>query len=177
MVLYLFIEAFWLILPAYAGNSMAPLFKGTHPIDGGRKFRGRPLFGPGKTWEGFVFGCIIATFIGFLQMAVMPNIPFATSPVPLLIVTMTPLLGFLLGFGAMFGDLVGSFIKRRMGIARGTPVPLLDQVDFLLGAFVFALILVPIRWQWILLMLILTPIFHLLANSVGYVLKLSKTWY
>jgi len=177
MVLYIFIEALWLILPAYAANGMAPLFKGTHPLDGGRLLRDKPLFGPGKTWEGFFFGCVIATFIGFLQMSVMSNLPFATSPVPLLIVGMSPLLGFLLGFGAMFGDLVGSFIKRRIGMPRGAPVPVLDQVDFLLGAFVFALILSPIRWEWVILMLILTPIFHLIANSVGYAIGLSKTWY
>ena len=177
MVLYLLIEAIWFILPAYAANGMAPIFRGTHPMDGGRKFRGRSLFGPGKTWEGFFFGCIVAAFVGFIQMAAFQGMPFATSPVPILIVIMTPLLGLLLGFGAMFGDLVGSFIKRRTGIPRGRPVPLLDQIDFLLGAFLFGLILAPVRWQWILILLILTPVIHLIANSIGYVLKLSKTWY
>jgi CDP-2,3-bis-(O-geranylgeranyl)-sn-glycerol synthase len=178
MVLYLFVEAFWFILPAYAANGMAPLFKGTHPIDGGRKFRGKEIFGPGKTWEGLFFGSLIAMFIGFIQMAALPGLPFNISPVPLFIVGMTPLIGLFIGLGAMLGDLLGSFIKRRINLSRGRPAPVLDQTDFLFGAFLLPLLLLtPIKWQWFLLMFILTPLFHLLANAVGYVLKLNDSWY
>ena len=48
-----------------------------------------------------------------------------------------PLIGFLLGFGALLGDALGSFIKRRMGIGRGKPAPILDQIDFLIVATCF----------------------------------------
>jgi len=178
MVLYLFIEALWFILPAYAANGMAPLFKGMHTIDGGRKFRGKPLLGPGKTWEGLFFGCLIATFVGFLQMAALPGLPFDLSPVPLLIVNMNPLIGFVIGLGAMLGDILGSFIKRRIDLKRGKPAPVLDQIDFLFGAFLLPLALIStIRVEWFILMVILTPVFHLLANGVGYALKMSDSWY
>ena len=38
--------------------------------------------------------------------------------------------------GALVGDLVGSFVKRRVGLERGAQAPLLDQ----LGFYVFALL-------------------------------------
>ena len=177
MVLYLFVEALWFILPAYAANGLATLPKGSHPIDRGKTFRDRPLFGPGKTWEGLIFGCIVAAFVGFVQMAAMPNLPFGISPVPLMIVDMTPLLGLLLGLGAMAGDIAGSFAKRRLGIPKGNAAPILDQTDFLFGAFLFAVFLVPLKWQWFLLLFVITPVLHLIANIIAYVLGIKNRWY
>ena len=175
--IYTLVEAIWLILPAYAANGLTPILglrKGLHTIDGGRKFRSQPLFGEGKTWEGLLFGAIMGGFIGLVEMLAYPSLPFSTSPVPLNIVTMTPLLGFLLGLGAMLGDLGGSFIKRRLRIARGRPVPILDQLDFLAGALLFSLILVRLEAGWIVLLAFITFLVHIVANMMAYLLKIKK---
>jgi CDP-2,3-bis-(O-geranylgeranyl)-sn-glycerol synthase len=181
MVFTLFnlIEVIWLIIPAYAVNGLIPLIglrgrEKNHPIDGGRNFRGKPLLGPGKTWEGLIFGCFIGIFIASVEMLAFPYIPFDISPVPLTIVPMFPLFGLLLGVGTVIGDMTGSFIKRRIGLPRGSIAPLLDQEDFLLGSLLFASFMVAIKIDWVILLVIITPIIHLIASAIGFKMKVKK---
>jgi len=175
--IYVLVEAIWLILPAYASNGLTPLIglkKGNHPIDGGRKFRGQPLFGEGKTWEGLIFGTFLGGLIGLVEMLAYPYLPFSLSPEPLNIIPMTPILGLLLGFGALAGDIAGSFIKRRLRISRGKHAPLLDQEDFLIGALLLSLLLVSLEIEWVILLAVITPVLHITANAIGYLLKIKK---
>ena len=175
--IYTLVEALWLITPAYAANGLTPILglkKGLHTIDGGRKFKGEPLFGPGKTWEGLAFGTIMGGLIGMIEMLAFPYLPFSISPVPLNIVPMSLILGMLLGFGAMSGDLAGSFIKRRLKIPRGKPAIILDQEDFLAGALVFSLLLISLEASWVILLVFVTFVVHILANMIGYILKIKK---
>jgi CDP-2,3-bis-(O-geranylgeranyl)-sn-glycerol synthase len=51
----------------------------------------------------------------------------------------TILFGFLLSLGALFGDLFGAFLKRRMGFAPGELLPVVDQIDFIIGAILFSI--------------------------------------
>ena len=175
--IYTLVEAIWLILPAYSANGLTPILglkKGLHPIDGGRKLGGHPLFGPGKTWEGLIFGSFVGGMIGLVETLAYPYLPFGISPVPLNIVPMSLLLGLLLGLGAMLGDLGGSFLKRRLSIERGRPAPVLDQLDFLAGALLFSLLLVQLKPDWVILLAFITFAFHILANIIAYALKIKK---
>jgi len=173
--IYNLVEVIWIILPAYAANGLVPLFKGKHPVDGGRKFfDGRPFLGPGKTWEGLFFGSVIGIIISIVMLTAHPYLPWDISPVPLYIAPMSIQLGFLLGFGAIIGDMAGSFIKRRLNIPRGRPAPVLDQDDFVLGSLFFASLVVAIKFEWIILALIITPIFHFIASVIAYKLKIKK---
>ncbi len=176
--IYNLVGAVWLILPAYAANGLAPLVGlrgGLHHIDGGRTLGRSRLLGDGKSWEGLVFGILVAVCIALVEMMAFPYLPWELSDIPLNIAAMSPLLGLALGLGAMLGDVTGSFIKRRLDRPRGSPVPLLDQLDFLLGAFLFAALVVPVRLEWFLLMVVLTPVLHLTANLIGFRLGIKKT--
>lgn len=82
--------------------------------------------------------------------------------------------GFLLSFGALIGDLIGSFIKRRLNLERGHPTPPLDQLDFIVGALVFSFIIFIPPLEIIIVLLVLTPMIHLTANIIGYKLGLKK---
>ena len=77
-----------------------------------------------------------------MDVCVCANLPYyITTP----IITNIPegiLIGFLLGFGALLGDALGSFLKRRLGIGRGKPAPILDQLDFIIVALILVLILI-----------------------------------
>ncbi len=175
--IYTLVEAVWIILPAYAANGLTPIigkFVKTHPIDRGRSFRGNPIFGSGKSWEGLAFGSVVGIIIALVEMLAHPYLPWGLSPVELTIVPMGLLLGFLLGFGALMGDLVGSFIKRRLNLKRGRPAPILDQDDFVLGSLGFAALLVMVRWEWLVLLVVITPIFHFIANIIAYFFKVKK---
>jgi CDP-2,3-bis-(O-geranylgeranyl)-sn-glycerol synthase len=79
-----------------------------------------------------------------------------------------------LAFGALFGDIVGSFVKRRFGLPRGADVPLLDQWNFVLGALLFSFWFTDITIWMVLIMLLITPLVHRIANIIGHKLKVKK---
>jgi len=173
--LYNLVEAMWIILPAYAANGLVTLVKGKRPLDFGRKlFDKRPILGAGKTIEGFVMGCVIAAFIAMVQQVAFPYLPWSWSDRPLWIVPMNPWVGFALGFGAMAGDTAGSFVKRRVGLNRGQPAPLLDQVDFLIGALFMLSLITTVRLEWFVILFVLTPVIHYAACVIGFLLKVKR---
>lgn len=158
-------DALWYALPAYLANATPTLFGGGQAIDGGRLFRdGKPVFGPHKTIRGFLVGVLFATLTGIGQA-------LSLGPPSRLFV------GPLQGVGAMVGDLMGSFIKRRRGIAPGDPLPVLDQLDFVLVALLFSFWLEPLDWATFLVILLLTPVLHLSTNALAYALGIKeKPW-
>jgi CDP-2,3-bis-(O-geranylgeranyl)-sn-glycerol synthase len=173
--IYVLVEAVWLVLPIYAANGLVPLIKGSMPLDLGKTLRdGGRVLGPGKTIEGFLAGCFFGALIAFVEQLAFPHLPWSLSEVPLTIIAMSPALGLLLGFGAMTGDSVGSFIKRRLGLKRGRPAPLLDQLDFLVGSLLISSLVITVKIEWFILLLVLTPIFHWTASAIGYLLKVKK---
>ncbi len=153
------------ILPAYFANGAPVLFGGGRPIDGGRLFRdGKPIFGPRKTVRGFISGVLVGTVTAFcLGLAgLLPAFPDAL------------ILGFLMGLGAMVGDLAGSFIKRRLNRPPGAPTPGLDQLDFVIGAVLFSLPYRPPAPEVLACVLVLTPVIHLATNFAAYKLGLKR---
>ena len=165
-VLGLIASALWFILPAYSANATPVVLGGGRPIDGGRKFRdGRPIFGPGKTIRGFVAGLVAGPVVGALQ-GVWAGDVFTYT-----------VIGFLLALGALTGDLLGSFIKRRLGISRGGAAPGLDQLGFITLALLFASSLRLPSWEVVLTIFILTPPIHLATNFVGYKLGFKSRPY
>lgn len=170
------IEATWIILPAYAANGFAPLSRGRRPVDGNRKFiDGRPILGKGKTWEGLVLSLFVATLIGAVEQLAFPYLPFDQSPIILTIAPMNAFLGFVLGLGAMAGDMAGSFIKRRLKLPPGAPAPILDQDDFIVGALGFAALVTFVKLEWFLLLMTITPVLHVMANYIAFRLKVKNT--
>ncbi|MBN2042577.1 MAG: CDP-2,3-bis-(O-geranylgeranyl)-sn-glycerol synthase [Candidatus Aenigmarchaeota archaeon] len=175
--IYTFVEAIWLVLAAYGANGLCTLTRGKRRVDFNRNFMGKPVFGKGKTWEGLILGVIVGTAVGTIQMLAFPYLPWGLSDVPLNIIPMGPILGFVLGLGAMLGDLGGSFIKRRLGMERGRPAPLLDQEDFMVGMLIVASLFVVLKWEWVVILLAITPVLHLIANGVAFLIKVKKVPY
>ena len=165
-------QAFWLVAPAYAANAFPPLVHGRHALDLGRKLGKQRLLGDGKTFEGTLAGIFFGMFIGFLQIISQGYIP---TELGLGLATMTLPLITLLSTGAVVGDIAGAFIKRRLGIARGYPAFPLDQLDFLIAALVFAGFLTGINIYVIVILVVLTPIIHRIANMIGYFFKVKRT--
>ncbi len=175
--IYTFVEAIWLLWPAYGANGLCMFAKGKSPIDGGRLWKGKQILGPGKTWEGLGLGVAVGTLVGTLQMLAFPILPWHLSAVRLDLLPMSPFAGFLIGLGAMLGDIAGSFVKRRIGIARGKPAPVLDQLDFVAGMLIALAIFFPLKWEWVAILAIITPVIHLAANGIAYLLKLKNVPY
>ena len=167
------IQAIWLMIPAYIANPMAVVLGGGRPIDLGKNWiDGHRILGDGKTIRGLIGGTLCGIFAGVIQIIVSKE--FEIFAVPTLIVVIT------LSFGALFGDIVKSFFKRRIGFIRGAQLPLIDQLDFVIGAWVLTYIFEP-QWfiqnfniELIITVLILTPVLHRLTNIIGYRFKLKK---
>ncbi len=88
---------------------------------------------------------------------------------------MTMQLGFMLSTGALVGDLVGSFVKRRVALAPGDPAPLLDQLNFVFGAYFFSYLLtLTIDYEQFFVILLITPTLHLFFNAIAWIYKLKK---
>ena len=166
------------IFPAYCANGAPVIFGGGRSIDGGRNFLdGKPLFGSHKTIRGFFAGLSIGTLVGFVEHVLFG----ASHAFPFLsIMPFSPSLslGFMLSLGALVGDLMDSFVKRRLNIPPGSPLPVVDQLDFVLGALLFSLAIgelpsLPIT----LIVIVITPPIHLLTNFSAYLLGVKKEWW
>jgi CDP-2,3-bis-(O-geranylgeranyl)-sn-glycerol synthase len=159
--------ALYFIFPAYCANAAPVIFGGGHPIDANRTFiDGKPILGSHKTVRGFFAGLIVGTLVSFVQNTVYP------------LYQSNPLLGFALSLGALIGDLFDSFIKRRLGFPPGASFPILDQLDFVIGALLFSLMVSPLPpLNLILIIIIITPPIHLLTNVLAFLFGFkSKPW-
>lgn len=162
-ITYLIIEALKLIFPAYCANAIPVIAGGGRPLDFDKKcFDGKPVFGKNKTYRGFFSGLLIGTFVGLIESL------FFGYPL---------LFGLLISLGALFGDLAGAFLKRRLGLAPGELLPIVDQVDFVVGAILFSLPMQILTMTIAITMLVITPPIHLLTNFAAYKFGLkSKPW-
>ena len=165
----LLLQSFWFIAPAYAANGFPPLMRGKMPIDDRRKWRGQRLLGNGKTWEGLLGGIIFGVFIGSLQIFGQYYLPAELG-----LAEMTFPIIFLLTFGTMAGDVGGSFVKRRMHMKRGDRALFLDQLGFLLMAFLFVWHAYIPNLDVMIVLVMLTPIIHWLSNVLGYWIKVKR---
>jgi CDP-2,3-bis-(O-geranylgeranyl)-sn-glycerol synthase len=170
-----FIKALWILLPAYAANGTPPLSKGKKPIDFNRNFiDGKRIFGDGKTIEGTSLGLATGFLVGALQTFGHPFLNSYAMKLGFYLPQMSLFIGFLIPLGALVGDMVASFVKRRLGLPRGANVPLLDQWNFVIGSVVFVIWFTEITAFMFLIMLLITPIVHRIANVIAYKIKIKR---
>jgi hypothetical protein len=134
------------------------------PLDGGRTFRGRRIFGANKTARGLIV-MVPATAAAFVLVSQVAGHgrPEAAGLWPL-----SPLgyalLGGWAGLGFMLGELPNSFVKRRLGIdpgARATGTAgaiwqfVFDRVDSGLGMLCALSLAVPTpAYTWALVLFV-----------------------
>ena len=166
------LHSLYIISPAYCANAFA-VFGGGTPIDFGRTWKGKAILGPGKSWRGLVIGVIAGTLFGLLWFYLSQSGPLSETYYGFNFQLTQPYFGFVLGFGALLGDLAGSFIKRRLGKKRGAHVPGLDQLDLLLGALVLGYIFITpfLAWQEVIILIAITIIFHVIGNRIAFLVK------
>ncbi|KXB06062.1 hypothetical protein AKJ51_04280 [candidate division MSBL1 archaeon SCGC-AAA382A20] len=172
MIFKTIIRALWLIFPAYVANATPVLCEGNVSIDGGKNFfDGNRILGDGKSIEGFFTGFIMGGSVGVLQI-------FAWTNPEVQIILKTQVWNWkvpiLLSLGALLGDMVASFLKRRKDIPSGKSILLLDQLDFIIGAFLLvSLVWIP-GWRVFLIWIVITPWIHLATNFFAYKLNFKS---
>lgn len=164
--------------PAFVANASPLIAKNVlrnrHPIDFGKNFvDGKRIFGENKSWEGFIVGVFVSTLVGI-----------ALSPLYSYMTLELAIAGFVQGLGSMVGDLANSFLKRRLDLRPGAPLPVLDQVSFIVASLIFTRILgvdqlvgIKLRTIEILLVIAVALVLHPLTNYIAYLLKLKEVPY
>ncbi len=149
--------------PSYVANAAPLVLGGGRPLDGGRNFLdGRPIFGSHKTLRGLLAGIIAGSLVGLGESFVDPRLALA---------------GFAISLGAVSGDLLGAFVKRRLSVRPGGPLPVLDQLDFVLGGLVLSFPFLPMSVVSVLIVVLVTPPIHLGTNLGAYLLGIKKTYW
>ena len=176
---FLIFSAFVLFIPAFLANPAAVITGGHFPMDFGRNFiDGKRILGDGKTWSGYFGGSLSGVIAGlalygiFLLLGLQNYLSYGSS---ILSVTITL---FAMSFGSLTGDVLGSFIKRRIGIGRGGKGSLLDQWPFVLVSFLFLFIFSANFFMTYygnvtgaVSILIITPPLHRVVNIIGFRMK------
>ena len=177
----LIFSCLWYLLPAALGNHNAScgdrlplpgsvkkaLAKIAVPIDGGAKWRKKEIFGQNKTWRGLVVGIVTGIFISGVQAFLFFNTDFFKrySLVNYESVNFV-LLGALMGGGALMGDLIESFIKRRLNKPPGKPWFPWDQVDWIIGSIVLSALIYAPPLSAAMVTLVLYTGVHLCSDRV-----------
>jgi CDP-2,3-bis-(O-geranylgeranyl)-sn-glycerol synthase len=171
----------YFFLPAYFANMTPPISKRlgvlkflAGPVDFNKKFLGNEIFGSHKTWRGV----ILAVFVGFLtvffQRFLFRFAFFQKISVLDYSKTNLFLFAFLISFGAVFGDLMFAFIKRRIGLKPGTPFFPFDQTNYVIGSAIFLEPFFRFGILFWLKLFVLTFFLHLIFNRLGYRLKIHQ---
>jgi CDP-2,3-bis-(O-geranylgeranyl)-sn-glycerol synthase len=139
--------------PAMVANA-SPVIYGKLPFN---KPINKKLFGKNKTWCGFIFGTLSGSVVGYLIGIYFPTLNFQNS--------------LAMSFGALLGDLIKSFFKRRAGISEGKDWMPFDQIDWIIGGITFSFYV--FSFYEILLLFIFLPFLHVLTNKIAKILKLK----
>jgi CDP-2,3-bis-(O-geranylgeranyl)-sn-glycerol synthase len=176
------IFALWFFLPAGIAN-VVPIFaahipalkKYDAPIDGGRTFRGKRVFGSHKTWRGLITGVLMATLTLWLQQWAYAHNAWVRdmSPVDYYAIPVV-VMGICFALGALGGDAIESFFKRQRGIAPGRGWFPFDQTDYIIGGALATAPFVALTLGQYAWLIVLWLGVHVAATVIGYHLGLKE---
>lgn len=151
-------QLLYLMLPVYLANMAPPFVKFWHgwnpPIS-------VPLLGSHKTVVGFAAGVAVAVAVSFIQSRLRWE-GSLLSPGHWLAA------GIAAGLGAMAGDSLKSFFKRRLQIAPGQRWIPFDQLDFIVGGLVALSFFVRLDWVDIALVCAVSFVGDVLVNQLAF---------
>lgn len=175
--------ALWFFLPAGIANmtpvlaAHMPLLKRfNQPIDGGKTWRGLRVFGPHKTWRGLIAGTLAGMLTLHLQQLAYTNFSWSVELSQGLDYAALPavLLGGLMGFGALSGDAIKSFFKRRINRQSGASWFPYDQLDYIAGGLLASLLVIRLETNQYIWIFVMWFLLHIATSYIGYWLKLKS---
>ncbi|MFA5013102.1 MAG: CDP-archaeol synthase [Candidatus Paceibacterota bacterium] len=170
-------------LPAYVANTTPPLANRFNilnslykPIDNNKTINGMPILGTHKSWRGLVLEIIFCTvltgamFILNKQFGwgIYESLGFAYEKINGFV------FGLIFGVGIVFGDLLFAFIKRRLRLRPGFPFIPFDQINYVIGAFIFTEPIAHLGIKFWIILAGITLIIHIVFNRLGYNMGLHK---
>lgn len=129
------------------------------PLDGGKTWHDHlPIFGSSKTWRG-IFSSVFFT----LTLAVTLGYDFV--------------FGLVVAILAMTGDLLSSFIKRRLKMRSSQMAPLLDQVPESLFPALYMMQVLSLTWQDVVFVVIAFIVLEFFLSQILYRLGIRRRPY
>ncbi|MBW4934496.1 CDP-archaeol synthase [Marinobacter sp. F4206] len=126
------------------------------PIDGGRLWPdGRPVLGASKTWRGLVFGTLSCALFSLWS-----GLGFA--------------FGLVFGVLGLLGDLLSSFLKRRLGLGSSARALGLDQIPESSLPMVLAVFWLPVGWWSATLVVVAFTLANILFSPLLYRLGIRR---
>lgn len=126
------------------------------PVDGGRSWSdGRPVFGESKTWRGVVSGALSCALFAWLT-----GLGFV--------------FGFLFGLLGLAGDMLSSFIKRRLGMASSARAVGLDQIPEALLPMLLAMWWLPVSLWVVVIVVVLFTLSNIYGSPLLYRLGIRR---
>ncbi len=133
--------------------------RAARPVDGGLLFSdGRPLFGASKTIAGLTASLVATTFMAWL-------------------IGLPPLIGCYIAGLAMAGDLLASFIKRRLAIPPSGMAPGLDQIPESLLPLLGIRGIFDLTWAQVLVMVLIFITLDYVLSYLLYLIHIRKQPY
>jgi len=175
--------ALWFFLPAGIAN-VTPIFvaqiswlkRFDTPIDFGKAYRGKRIFGAHKTWRGLITGILFGTLTLALQQLAIQHSGWLQSWTHQIDYTQLPtlILGPLFAIGALGGDAIESFFKRQRGIAPGHGWFPFDQTDYIIGGAIATMPFVQLSLLQYVWLVVLWLIVHIISTVVGYLMGVKE---
>jgi CDP-2,3-bis-(O-geranylgeranyl)-sn-glycerol synthase len=164
------IYALLFFLPAGISN-MVPVFASklpglrnwNTPLDGGKMYRGKRIFGKNKTWRGLISGTVAGTFVAMVVYGTLTDLRLELV-----------LIGAAMSAGALIGDAVESFFKRQRGIESGKAWFPFDQTDYIIGGLLFTLPFGVLPLWLVVWTFVIYFGLHLISSYIGYLLGLKN---
>lgn len=174
------LQALWFILPMGLANMMPVFGKRllpwfSWPVDGGKQWRGRPIFGAHKTWRGLLLGVLVGWLVFVIQQSLFERSSFVRLLSLFDYHEISAWLGVLMGLGAVLGDLIKSFFKRRRNIPAGANWFPWDQLDFVIGGTLLAVPFYLPDFNHLLGVLLIGLSAIIVVNRISFKLGLRET--
>ena len=141
------------------------------PLDFGKSYKGKRVFGTNKTWRGLVTGAVIAGLTAvFIQWLFIDRFAIANS-LSTGFSWQSFAFGAWIGTGALIGDAVESFFKRQKGVPSGESWFPFDQTDYIIGGLLFGLPFLQLNLLDYVAIFVMYFGLHLFVSYIGYLLN------
>lgn len=159
------LELLYMMLPIYVANMAPPFVKYW-------RWWNRPIsmrwLGSHKTVVGFFLGIAAAILTALVQSRIHWQGDLVSYE-------QWFRLGLASGCGAMIGDSLKSYVKRRLNIAPGQSWIPADQLDFVLGGLLALSFWVRLGWLDVIMILTVSFVGDILINHLSFQLGIRNT--
>ena len=150
------------------------------PLDFGKTFRGKRIFGDHKTIRGIVAGMVMGLVTSGIQMLLVQQFSWLSDYNLGVVDYSSPdtlFMGLILGFGAVAGDALKSFFKRQLNIEPGKSWVPFDQIDFFVGGVLASLLFFTLPARLYFIGFFIALVLHPTVNFLSWLLRFQEKPY